>query len=268
MVRLDGTEGGIALSKVKVNKSELVSFIGGFGPGVNDLKMEAKNNQLVAGVALSTHFLQKAIVVEQIEGGEYIVSDIGKMLAFLKACGNGDVELQQNLNGKNPELRVKCGNSTITVPTTKEVQSVASLEAAGRLVQQAGESNWTEFAGTSLSGYAVVDVADMLSVVSLGKVVGSDQPYNFSFIPKQSKAVINCGKAHTGNIYHAFDLMDAKEDDGNVLGSQFGPWFTEVISTLPLGKAEIYTGDNAVLVFNHQEKDCLLVVIDQRPDEE
>ena len=45
-------------------------------------------------------------------------------------------------------------------------------------------------------------------------------------------------------------------------------WFTDVIGTLPLGKAEMYTGDNAVLVFNHQEKDCLLVVIDQRPDSE
>lgn len=254
------------MTKMNVAKNELVRFVGGFGPGVKDLKMKVESNQLKAGVALSTHFLSKAIVVEQIEAGDLIISDIAKFNNFLKAAQGTDVQLQQNLAGRNTELRITCGKSVFTIPSTNEVASCASLEAAGNLVKASAESNWKEFGGSALSCYAIVDVVDVQAVAPLGKVVGTDNPYRLVLTNKQKQGVISTGKHHNGQVFHKFDLIDPSVED--TIQTQFGPWFPEVLGTLPLGKAEIYTGENAVLVFNHQDKDCLLVVIDQRPDEE
>lgn len=268
MVWLERNQGGITMSKCVVAKNELMSFIGGFGPGVDDLRLTLTGNVLGGGVALSTHFLQKSISVDMKEAGDFIISDIAKVLQFLKATSGTEITLSQNLDGRNTELLIKSGQSTMTFPTNSEVSSQSSLDAAEDLVNKAIKSNWEEFAGNDLDVYGVVNISDVVGVVPLGKVAGEGTSFSVSILGQQNKMVIQTGKNHTGTIYHAVDVADCKiENDENKSSTQFGPWFTDVLSTLPSGTAEIYSGLNAPLIFNHNEKNCLLIVIDQRPDE-
>jgi len=257
------------MTKCIVKRNELSSFLSGFGPGVDDLRLDVKDNGLVGGVALSTHFLTKRITVDQKESGAIVIADLSKTIAFLKACTGEDVELHQpQNNGDAGKLRIVCGNSTISLPPTQEVASVAALEMATKLVEEANENNWDSFGEAQLTGYGVVDVADLKHVASLGKVVGQDKPYKFTFVSKNSNAVISTGTSVSGQMFHKFDISDASQNDDEIVGSTFGPWFPDVLSCLPNGKAEFYTGDGTVLVLNHQDKDCLLVVIDQDANEE
>jgi len=252
------------MTKCIVKRTELSGFISGFGPGVDDLRLNVSNDQLVGGVALSTHFLTKRITVEQQESGGLVVADVSKLLAFLRACSDDNVSIQQEVTDKKTSnFKITCGNSSVSLPPTSEVKSSASLEMASVLVNKAGEDNWESFGENKLTCYGVIDVADLSSVASLGKVVGVDKPYKFSFVPNASEGTIHTGTGVSGQMFHKFHIADAKETNSEVVHTQFGPWFPEVLACLPSGKCEIYTGASAVLVFNHQDKDCLLVVIDQ-----
>ena len=140
---------------------------------------------------------------------------------------------------------------------------------ATKLVNEAGETNWESFGNATLTAYGIIDVNDLRQVASLGKVVGQDKPYKFTLVGEQSNAVIHTGTAVSGQMFHKFGLTDVDvSGDDDIVSSTYGPWFPDVLSCLPLGKVEMYTGDSTVLILNHQDKDCLLVVIDQDADDE
>ncbi len=255
--------------KCIVKRNELSSYLCGFGPGVEDLRLDVKDNGLVGGVALSTHFLTKRITVDQKESGALVIAELSKVLAFLKACSGEDVELHQPHNDKGAgALRIQCGSSTISLPPSQEIKSSQALEMATKLVNEASESNWEQFGEADLTAYGVIDTTDLKAIASLGKVVGQDKPYKFTFVSKQSQAVVHTGTQVSGQMFHRIDVADASENNDEIISSQYGPWFPEVLSCLPSGKVEMYAGDGTVLVLNHQDKDCLLVVIDQDADEE
>ena len=258
------------MTKCKLKRSELQNFLGSFGPGVEDLRLDVKDNGLVGGVALSTHFITQRVTVTQEEAGSIIIADLSKALAFLRACTDDEVSMHQEISdNKTGHLRLSCGNSTVNLPPTQEIRSSKSLPVATKLVEDASESNWESFGENALTCYGVVDVNDLSKVTALGKVVGVDKPYQFSFIEHNSEGVIHTGTAVSGQMFHKFHLEDANSSsEEDVVRTQFGPWFPEVIACLPSGKSEIYTGDGTVLVFNHQDKDCLLVVIDQDAGDE
>ena len=253
------------MTKCTIKRSELQKFLSSFGPGVEDLRLDVKENGLVGGVALSTHFITQRVTVEQEEAGGIIVADLAKALAFLRACTDDTVSLNQEVSDdKTGHLRISCGNSTVNLPPTQEIRSSKSLPVATKLVEEASESNWETFGGNGLTCYGVIDINDLSQVTALGKVVGVDKPYQFTFVESNGEGVIRTGTAVSGQMFHKFHLSDASStSDEEVVRTQFGPWFPEVIACLPPGKAEIYTGEGTVLVFNHQDKDCLLVVIDQ-----
>ena len=113
-------------------------------------------------------------------------------------------------------------------------------------------------------------MSELAPVSALGKVVGADKPYHLSFIASNNEAVIHTGSSVSGQMFHKVSIKDADGPNGeeDVVKTSFGPWFPDVLSCLPAGKTEVYTGDSTVLVFNHQDKHCLLVVIDQDLAEE
>jgi hypothetical protein len=258
------------MTKCKIKKNELAKFLSSFGPGVEDLRLDVKENGLVGGVALSTHFITQRVTVEQEEAGGIIIADLAKTIAFLRACSDDVVSLNQDITEANTgNLRLTCGNSTINLPPTQKVRSSESLPMATNLVNDASADNWETFGGDPLTCYGIVDINDLSQVSALGKVVGVDKPYQFLFIHKNTEGVINTGDAVSGQMFHKFHIEDATSTDGDgVIKTRFGPWFPEVIACLPPGKAELYTGADSVLVFNHQDKDCLLVVIDQDAGDE
>ena len=256
------------MTKCIVKKNELSSYLSGFGPGVDDLRLDVKDNGLVGGVALSTHFLTKRITVDQKESGAVVIADLSKTLAFLKACSGDDVEIQQKHTDKGAgSLTLRCGNSTIALPPTQEIKSSAALEMATKLVNEASENNWESFGESNLTAYGIIDVKDLKAIGNLGKVVGRDKPYKFPLVTSGSNAVVATGTQVSGQMFHKFDLTDVDCDE-DIVGSSYGPWFPDVLSCMPLGNVEMYTGDGTVMILNHQDKDCLLVVIDQDAGEE
>mgnify|MGYP003110656370 FL=1 len=258
------------MTKCTVKRASLTNFLSSFGPGVEDLRLNVSNNQLAGGVAVSTHFITQRIVVTQLEAGAIVIADLSKVQAFLRACSGEEVTLQQNVTDtKTGNLSLSCGNTKVTLPPTQEVKSSAGLAMASKLVDAASASNWTSFGDANLTGYGVIDIADLSAVSSLGKVVGADKPYTVSWMAQVSDLLIQTGAKVTGEMHHTvhFSMGDFNPEVDEV-SSRFGPWFPEVLACLPPGKAEFYVGDGTVLVFNHQDVECLLVIIDQAGGEE
>ena len=261
------------MTKCELNRIELANFLSSFGPGIDDLRLDVKENYLVGGVAAPTHFLTKKISVTQIEGGGFVIADLSKVSAFLRACSGETVELhQQERDGSAQSLRISCGQSVVNLPPTKDVKSSKSLPTAKKLVDDAVATNWEKWVDKDLCCNAIVKVDDIFAVSSLGKVVGADKPYHLSFVADKKEMIIHTGSGVTGQMFHTVTIDPVLKPIGSeleinskdkVYKTSFGPWFPDVVSCLPSGKAQVYTGDGTVLIFNHQEKHCLLVVIDQ-----
>tara|TARA_R110002020_G_scaffold14091_4_gene50156 strand:- start:17418 stop:18185 length:768 start_codon:yes stop_codon:yes gene_type:complete len=251
------------MTKCELNRNELANFLSSFGPGIDDLRLDVKDNSLVGGVAAPTHFLTKKISVTQMEAGGIVIADLTKVSAFLRACTDEKVEIhQQDRDGSLGNLKLSCGKSVVTLPPTKDVKSSKSLATAMKLVDDATEQEWKVWVDKPLNCYGVIDTNETNAISSLGKVVGADKPYHLSFVADKKEMVIHTGSGVTGQMFHTINLKDASAPR-EYIKTSFGPWFPDVVSCLPSGNAEIYTGEKNVLVFNHQEKHCLLVVIDQ-----
>ena len=258
------------MTQVTLNRTDLSAFLSSFGPGVEDLRLDVKDSSLVGGVALATHFITKSLSVDTkttSTGGGVVIADLAKVLKFLRACTDDKVTLEQDITDtRTGALKLTSGNSTISLPATSTVRSEQSLDLASKLVSEAGESNWESFGDAPLGGYGIVNLKDLSQVAALGSVVGNDKPYQFTVVPSTKEGVIHTGTTVSGQMFHKFHVQDVACDD--VCKTQFGPWFPEVLSCLPAGTAEIYYGDDSVLVFNHKEKQCLLVIVNQDNDDE
>jgi len=262
-------------TKFEAKKQDLSDFLSSFGPGVEDIRLSvdrqpALNGVLTGGVATSTHFLTKRMDVVSFENGDIVIADLAKVLAFLRACSDETVHLRQVVSDNDVgNLSIICGKSTISLPGTQTVRSRESYDVALRLVESCQESDYKEFGDAPLTCYGVIDISELSPISALGKVVGNDKPYHFSFVADNREGVIHTGTSTTGQMFHKFEIYNAvDESDEKVSKTKFGPWFSDVISCIPHGKSEVWTGADNVLIFDHSDEDFILVVIDQAAGDE
>ena len=246
------------MTRISVDKDELRKFILSFGWNVNDLILDAKEFSLVGGVAMPTHFFTQRISATVDEPGQFIISDIGKVAAFLRACDGNSITMWQK--SKRP-LHLSNGGTEVTLPTVDSVRSALALPTVTKLVSESTDADWKSWAGEALNCYGLLDKTSSLVPVSqMQRVVGKDKVYVAQFHEEQ--LTITGGDKTDAQMSVVLDLHNA---DGPAVevSNTFGPWLPQLLSALPAGACEIYTGDGSILAFNHTERECLLVVIPQ-----
>lgn len=249
------------MTTVTIDKNRLKTLIGTLGPDVGDARMQAKDMGLEAEVALTTHYVRVRTSANVKESGEIVISDLKKLNDFLKTLRTewNSIMLHQP---KDQPLRISCGKTSLTIPTSEYIKSAVSVPRARQAIQDAEDNNWKAWVGTPLTHSGRVKCADLEPAAKMHKVVGKDRSFFTQF--EKNEFTIYAGNKGATQMFVA---MGVENGDGeHSVESLFGPWLPSLIDTLPGGHVDIYTADQTVLILDHVEKEHLLMIIDQQEE--
>lgn len=252
---------------MNIGKEAFISLLHGFGPGVADLRLDARDMSLIGTVALRTHMLHTRVSADVEAPGPIIISDLGKLLTFVKALPKESMVAIRALEGT--PLRVLSGNVDLTLPLSDYVHSAANVRVskAMALKEDSERDNWKHWAGTPLPCVGRLHTSDLMQVQTLEKIVGKNHSITTHFSAEDKTWNISAGEKGGANMTVSVGMEDCSNDDGNdIARSSFGGWFPSVINCLPPGVVELYTAHKFVLILRHTEKEHLLVILDQRSD--
>tara|TARA_R100000808_G_scaffold25098_1_gene61958 strand:- start:28659 stop:29414 length:756 start_codon:yes stop_codon:yes gene_type:complete len=246
--------------RLNIDKALLKGFLTGFGPGVGDLRAEAKAGRLEGIVALPTHLLRTQMPADVEDAGEVVFSDIPKVLSFLKALPKS-ANIINIWQPKGRPLKMSCGMTSVEMPASDYIRSYVNVPRALLLVDEAENDLWKSWAGQPLTSHMLLKTQWLGEVSDMQKVVGKDMTYSTIFDPQQAQFSVSAGRAggvkmKVGNELETFDGPEAS--------SIFGPWFPTLMQCIPTGVVDVFTADDYILVLRHVEKEHLLIILDQQ----
>ena len=217
-------------------------------------------------VALPTHLLHTTISATVHDSGEVIISDLAKLLTFIKTLPQDAlITLWQP---KNSVLRIISGKTELKLPTTDYVTSYKSANKALAMVDDAQRSHWKSWAGKPLTCYSKIQGSDLSQVKGMEKVIGKDTPFSMTFDPEEQLLIFKAGHKNSASISTAIDMEDCSmhldNDPKQGATSHYGNWLPAILDSIPSGPVELYTAHDFVCIFRHLERDYLLLVMDKR----
>lgn len=244
-----------------IGKTPLASFLTGFGPGVGDLRLEARQMKIEGTVALPTHMLHTSVTAQVDDSGEIIISDLSKVLTFIKSLpADSMITMWQP---KNSKLTLVSGKTNLVLPTTEYIRSHKSVARAMNLLEDAQRDLWKSWAGQALTCYGKIKVEDLYQVKSSEKIIGKDLPILCEFDSDEALWTINVGQKGGANMSIGIDITDC-DGPNDICTSTFGGWLPEALLSIPSGTVEIYTANDFVAIFRHTSKEHILLVMDKR----
>ena len=251
------------MARVNIGKEALLVLLNGFGPGVGDLRLEARDMSLTGTVALKTHLLHTKVSADVETPGEIVISDLSKVLTFTKALPKESmVKLYQP---EGTPLRVLSGNMDLTLPYSDYIHSNVRVGKALAIVEDSERSNWKHWGGKALTCYGRLNSSDLTQVQTLEKIVGKNNAITTHFDAENGVWNITAGEKGSANMSLSVDIEDC-DGPSQTCKSSFGGWFPSVVDCLPSGVVELYTAHKFVAILRHTEKEHLLVILDQRVD--
>tara|TARA_R100000406_G_scaffold96211_1_gene93299 strand:+ start:4249 stop:5010 length:762 start_codon:yes stop_codon:yes gene_type:complete len=242
----------------------LTKFLEGFGKDLQDIALRISEEQIEAAVGKETHYLRRQIGIRGGEEGVISISDLPKVVAFLKATKAGEVTFQQM--GKSSTLHISCGNSKLQVPTSSYLQSQSDVSLIEKLIRKSEKNMWQSWASFPLDYHAQAKGEDFYPAAQFSKVISGKFSCKSEFDP-DGEFVIRAGSKVKGKMFVRVPLTNV-ESPPNSANSGFAYWLPVLLSNLPSGDVTIHTGDDTVLVIEQPETGFLLVVMDQDYDEE
>jgi len=237
--------------------------LNGFGPGVGDLTLDARDMSLTGTVALKTHMLHTKVSADVEAPGSIVISDLGKLLTFIKALPKDSMVAIRALEGV--PLRVLSGNVDLSLPYSDYVHSGVRVPKALALKEDSERDNWKHWGGKPLTCYGKLHTSDLMQVQTLEKIVGKNHSIATLFSVKDKCWLIKAGEKGAANMSVRIGMEDC-DGPRKIAVSSFGGWFPSVLGCLPSGVVELYTADGFVVILRHMEKEHLLVILDQRSD--
>jgi len=252
------------MTKFTVTNKELAQFISGFGKELPDIVFRVKGDYVESAVGKDIYYLRRRVSVRDAEVGNIAVSDVAKLLAFLKATKDGDVTINQM--SKVSTLHVSCGRSTLQMPTSSYLTTQSQLPLIERLVSE-GESNmWQSWADFNLDCHGIVNGEDFAPAAQFDKVIGGKFSCKTGFDPS-GEFVVRAGSKAKGKMFVRIPIVNVESNNATV-NSAFAYWLPSLLANLPPGPLNLHTGDETVLVIEQGETGFLLVVMDQEYEED
>jgi hypothetical protein len=251
------------VTSLTVEKGRFSTFLSGFGPEVNDLRLSVRAFDIDGWVALPSHIIHRTVSATTTNSGALVISDVKKVLAFLKSLGAEANTISLDQPNGSP-LRISCGKTSVTLPAIEYVRSSIAVEAASKIVLEAATDNWKSWRGMPLHTVGRVDVKELQSVKSMNKVLNKKEPlFVVNVDPSSEEFTVRAGERGETQMF-----VTAKLDmgDGPDCKIAFGPWFSSLIDTIPSGSVEIYTANEVPLIMKHVDREYLMIIVDKVMD--
>tara|TARA_R110002020_G_scaffold172058_1_gene362224 strand:+ start:10047 stop:10841 length:795 start_codon:yes stop_codon:yes gene_type:complete len=253
---------GDNMAEININKKQLLKFITSFGKDIEDMTIELNsNNSITVEIAFISHYIRKVLSIDGnvVKAGAIEISDLPKVIQFIKATKTETIGLKQTASGKT--LYVTAGSSKLQLPSSNTIVSHSKVSMLRTLIDKAEESKWTMFHKSKLSVTGTINLEDLDIVSKMRTVLDSNPVFKIIAHAGENEFSITTGKKHGVKLFTTTELKDA--DGPNVsIESTFGGWLMETIGVLDDEDATIHFGDSTVLVIKQHQN--MLIVIDQR----
>lgn len=247
------------MTKVTINRKDLLDFLSSFGKGVTDVRMSCAGNRLTVEVGFSTYYLRKQLVGASVEEEGFIhIALLEKATAFLKASKQTSVTLRQSSETK--PLHMEAGGNKLQLPSTDDITSAAKTVAVRALLEKSSANGWSSFAEDELSVHATLKTKDLTSLAGMKGLLANDSLYKMRIHCGEGEFGIVAGKAATGRLFTTLPALDSDGPNATV-ETHFGDWLPTCLQFLDDGEARLHMGDDTLVIFEQQN--TLLMIINE-----
>jgi len=253
------------MTNFTISRDKLNSFLSSFGKDLADIAITVGEGCISASVAKSTHFISRKVECEVSMAGNLYISDIPKVKSYLSTNKNPELNFIQE--GKTGTLHIRCGNTSLQLPTTSYIDSQQRVGLMSKTIADAKESLWRTWFSIPLTHHAKITAESLKPATGFKKVLGDAFGCKTEFDVDGEDFIIRGGKSATGKMFVKAPLKDI-ESNGKAVRSAFDKWLPELLDNLPTGELELHTGDETVLIIEQESTDFLMVIIDQEYEED
>ena len=128
------------MTSFSITRDKLNSFLSSFGKDLMDIAITVNRDSVHAAVAKSTHYISRQVECSDAVPGNLYISDIPKVKAFLATSKIPDLSFTQE--GKTGTLHIRCGNTSLQIPTTSYIESQKKVGLMSKTISDAQDSMW------------------------------------------------------------------------------------------------------------------------------
>jgi hypothetical protein len=249
----------------EISRESFNNFLSSFGKDLGDLVIKVTGEGITASVGQPTHYIRRGVLCGTGQTGNVYLSDIPKLKSFLSTSKSADLNISQS--DKTGTLHVQCDKSSLQLPTSSYIKSNEMVGAIEKVIRNSEESMWQKWSYTDLNYHAKVTAESLKPATGFKKVLGDKYSCKTEFDPSASEFVIRGGKSATGKMFVKAPLTNVSSPD-RAAKSAFDKWLPELLSNIPNGEIDLYTGDETVLVLSQPSTNFLMVVMDQEYEED
>ena len=247
-----------------IDRKQFLLFLNRFGNTISDLRLTVRGEKVTGTVGRYTHYLTTNVSCTDGEDGIVIISDLAKVLSFLRNSSTDDVKVQQTKPGMM--LYITCGNSKIHLPSMVNADSHSHAGVVEKMVKVAEETGWTKWSNKEIACYGQTTTESLKAIKDIHKVLGANSLYHVHFMSEEGELAVKAGKQSKGRMFVTVPLENTKGPAGKCV-SAFSAHFPQLIESLPNGTLDIHTGESVPFCVKHEDSDTMLVVIDQDYEE-
>ena len=247
--------------KVVLDAKEWISILSSFGSLIEDVEINATENELDYLVGHSTHAVRyNKIYGDAIKNtGRIAFTDLKNTMAFLKKS-KGDVTISQLSN----KIVIQNQKKSISIPSY-ECKSSQLSQTLSRLLVESEENNWEKFGRkVVLNCHADADFTELVSSLSVAKGLNKESDYLIKFNAEENELALQVKK--TGGIAFTCYVNTTNSEGGNgTVSSSFGQWLLDALSCLSEGEAQFHLGSGTPLIIIQEGEDWerTVLIIDQ-----
>ena len=121
------------MTEFTISRENFLNFLSSFGRDLSDIVVKVSSQGISAAVGQETHYISRKMDCGTSQTGNVYITDIPKLKAFLANTKTSDLSVNQS--GKTATLHVRCGTSSLQLPTSSYIQSQEKVGLIGALIR-------------------------------------------------------------------------------------------------------------------------------------
>jgi len=254
------------MASFTIGRDTFGNFLSSFGKDLSDLVIKVSSNGISSAVGQQTHYIRRQVECGTTDTGNVYITDIPKLKSFISTVKSQNLTLTQS--SKTGTLHVQCDKSSLQLPTSSYIKSQELVGLIEKIIKQSEEGMWQRWTHLDLTYHAKVTAESLRPATGFKKVLGDKYSCKTEFDPQGEEFVIRGGKSATGKMFIRASLTNIAAPESHPARSAFDKWLPELLSNLPNGELNLYTGDETVLVLEQPFTNFLMVIMDQEYEED
>ena len=248
------------MTKIEIERKVLFDFLNSIGKDIPDLVIACAGVRVSAEIAYASYYMRKAITCTNIsEQGTFYISDLDKVLKFLKASKQDVVTVRQTSPTK--PIHFVAGANKLQLPSTDDIESNNKVPIVRKILAECSKDKFTKIGKHDLIAHLTVsDTKDLKSLAGMRTLVSGDSLFRLRVHCGENELGIVAGATKSGRLFTSLPVSDCDGPNATV-ESNFGEWLPKQLQYLEDGDVRIYMGNNSPVIFDQANTRILLTNI-------